>query len=80
MRDDKILNQFIRTGLAVPEYYALISTSTPLGKSSLLNASTVRLAGEQLYQLDNVAMLQVDVLASKNRLNPEVLDARPGGA
>ena len=44
-----------------------------------------QLAGEELYALDNVLMLQVDALKNKNRINPEVLaavsthlDAAPG--
>lgn len=34
-----------------------------------------QLAEEELHRFDNVIMLQVDALASKNRLNPAVLDA-----
>ncbi len=44
LRDSNYLNQFIRTKFGQSgAYYALISTSTPLGRSSLLSASTVRL-------------------------------------
>ncbi len=34
-----------------------------------------QLASEELYTLENVVMLQLDALHSKNRLNPAVLDA-----
>ncbi len=34
-----------------------------------------QLAGEELHRFDNVVMLQLDALKSKNRLNPAVLDA-----
>jgi 16S rRNA (adenine1518-N6/adenine1519-N6)-dimethyltransferase len=34
-----------------------------------------QLAGEELFTLDNVTMLQADALKNKNRLNPAVLDA-----
>jgi hypothetical protein len=37
----RMISKNIRTN--VRKHYALISTSTPLGKSSLLSASTVRL-------------------------------------
>lgn len=33
-----------------------------------------QLAGEELFQLGNVTMLQLDALANKNRLNPAMLD------
>jgi len=34
-----------------------------------------QLAAEELYELDNVKMLQLDVLENKNRLNPAVMQA-----
>jgi 16S rRNA (adenine1518-N6/adenine1519-N6)-dimethyltransferase len=34
-----------------------------------------RLAGEELHGLENVTLLQLDALKSKNRLNPALLDA-----
>jgi len=34
-----------------------------------------QLAAEELHELDNVVMLRADALKSKNRLNPELLDA-----
>jgi len=33
-----------------------------------------QLAAEELFQLDNVSMLQLDALKTKHRLNPEMLD------
>ncbi|MHC4404453.1 MAG: 16S rRNA (adenine(1518)-N(6)/adenine(1519)-N(6))-dimethyltransferase RsmA [Planctomycetota bacterium] len=35
----------------------------------------LRLAGEQLHGLDNVTLLELDALKSKNRLHPKLLDA-----
>jgi len=34
-----------------------------------------QLAGEELYQLENVSMLELDALKNKNRLNPDLLAA-----
>jgi 16S rRNA (adenine1518-N6/adenine1519-N6)-dimethyltransferase len=40
-----------------------------------LDPRMFQLAGEQLYALDNVVMLQTDALKNKNNFNPHVLEA-----
>ena len=40
-----------------------------------IDAQLFQLAGEELFGADNVTMLQLDALKTKNRLNPEVLEA-----
>ena len=40
-----------------------------------LDERLLQLASEELHEFDNVHMLRLDVLASKNRLNPTVIEA-----
>ncbi len=55
------------TAMIAPSVAAVITVET--------DPQLFQLASEELYQLPNVFMIQADALASKNRLNPEVLAA-----
>jgi 16S rRNA (adenine1518-N6/adenine1519-N6)-dimethyltransferase len=58
------------TGLMAPRVAAVVTVE--------IDRHLFQLAGEELYELPNVTMLQADILQRKHRLDPQVMEAVAG--
>ena len=69
--DDVVLEVGTGTGALT----ALLARQAAAVVTVEIDRQLFQVAGEELFQLDNVTMLQLDALKTKNRLNPLVLEA-----
>lgn len=69
--DDVVLEVGTGTGSLT----ALIAQQAAVVVTVEVDRDLFRLAGEHLYELENVRMLHLDVLKNKNRFHPSVLEA-----
>lgn len=65
----------LEVGTGTGSLTAMIAPSVAAVVTVEMDPQLFQLASEELYQLPNVTMIQADALASKNRLNPQVIEA-----
>jgi 16S rRNA (adenine1518-N6/adenine1519-N6)-dimethyltransferase len=65
----------LEVGTGTGSLTAMIAPAVAAVVTVEMDPQLFQLASEELYQLSNVVMIRADALASKNRLNPDVLRA-----
>lgn len=65
----------LEVGTGTGSLTAMIAPAVAAVVTVEMDPQLFQLASEELYQLPNVTMIQADALASKNRLNPQVIEA-----
>jgi len=68
----------LEVGTGTGSLTAMIAPSVGAVITVEMDPQLFQLASEELYHFPNVTMIQADALASKNRLNPQVIEAVQG--